>query len=413
MIKKIGAIVIALVLCLSVVVMPASAYELASGKVVAYVVELDKEYYSAGDTVTVSLYLYGDADTHFGAGAFVFGCSSDVFDMADNDAADVKASATTGDTAGTFYKAFDAQTWAWQTNTTVYNNIVSNNTDEENEKFDQYIKVAAARQSTSAGTHENSQNTKLGYPGSDLNAESEAGIPFVSFQLKLRDDIADGTKIEIGIPTGPMAKNYTYMDTFKTPGTATTKVKTTAANSSVVWAVDAVIGKAETPFPTDTIVNPLKGQIRFHKDDNGAYANSFDVRALAVISGDDFTATFGDAATAESKITEVGFVFAAGSNVASPSFDAVQGLVEKGTAADGYTKKTVNFISTTTSAGNYAFSCIVTDIPDADKGNSLVAVGYIAYTDANGATVYNYYPAAQTVSYTALFDAHYNTAFGA
>ena len=163
-----------------------------------------------------------------------------------------------------------------------------------------------------------------------------------------------------------------------------------------------------------SIVNPLKGQIRFDKNTDGTYANTFDVRALAVISGEDFEELFTDVDTAraEQSIQEAGFVFAAGSNVAAPSMDAVKALVESGTAAAGYTKKTVEFISTSVSAGDYVFSCIVENIPDADKTNSLVAVGYIKYV-SGGETLYAYYPAAQTVSYSELFNAHYNTAFGA
>ena len=240
--KKISVILLALVICLSAVVIPTSAYELGTSSEIAYEVKLDKEYYSAGETVTISLYLYGDESLQYDAGALVFGCHSDVFDQSENAAADVKASATIGETAGTFYTDFSTMTWTWQTNTTIYNNIVTNNTDEENELFDQFIKVVVKRQSTSNGTHENSSNTKLGYPGSDMNAESDAGIAFVSFQLKLRDDIADGTKINVGIPTGPMAKNYTYMSYFSDPGNSTTKPKTTAATSEVVFA-EVTVGK--------------------------------------------------------------------------------------------------------------------------------------------------------------------------
>ena len=161
-----------------------------------------------------------------------------------------------------------------------------------------------------------------------------------------------------------------------------------------------------------TIVNPLKGQIRFDKKD-GAYAGTFDVRALATITEKDFNATFTDAATAEDMIEEIGFVFAAGSNVGTPDMAGVKALVENGTALSGYEKKTVDYISTgatNVAAGNYVFSCIVTDVPDADKADSLVAVGYIKWTDAEG-THYNYYPAAQEISFNALYTAHYNRAF--
>lgn len=164
-----------------------------------------------------------------------------------------------------------------------------------------------------------------------------------------------------------------------------------------------------------TIVNPLKGQIRFDKKD-GAYAGTFDVRALATITEADFKATFTDAETAEDMIKEIGFVFASGENVGTPDMAGVKALVENGTALSGYKKKTVDYISTgatNVAAGNYVFSCIVEDIPEADKADNLVAVGYIAWDSNNDDVVdtYNYYPAAQTISFNALYTAHYGSAF--
>ena len=167
------------------------------------------------------------------------------------------------------------------------------------------------------------------------------------------------------------------------------------------------VAAAEEP----SILNPLKGQIRFAKAADGSYAGKFDVRALAVISGADFKATFGDTATAKGMITEAGFVFARGSNVEAPSMDAVKALVENGTEATGYTKKEIEYISTTVDPGNYVFSCIVSDIPDADKTNSLVAVGYIEYT-VDGKPVYAYYPSAQIVDFKELYDRNFNAYFG-
>lgn len=176
---------------------------------------------------------------------------------------------------------------------------------------------------------------------------------------------------------------------------------------------NAVVEASGPEFPATSIVNPLKGQIRFHSNDAGEYAGSYDVRALAKITGADFEATFGSEAEAKEMIKEVGFVFAAGSNVAAPSAAAVMGLVENGTEAEGYTKKTVNFISRNASIfgeGNYGFSCVVTGMTDADYDNSLVAVAYIAY-EVDGVMTYAYYPAAQTVSFAELFDAQYDNAF--
>lgn len=166
---------------------------------------------------------------------------------------------------------------------------------------------------------------------------------------------------------------------------------------------NAVVEAAAEP----SIVNPLKGQIRFHKDENGAYDGGFDIRALAVITGDDFAATFGTEEAAESMIKEAGFVFAAGSNVSAPAIADVKALVENGTAVAGYEKKTVSFISRSTQPGDYVFSCIVTGMSaDADYENSLVAVGYIKY-EKDGQTLYAYYPSAQTIAFAPLFDTYF------
>ncbi len=240
MIKKISAIILALVLCISAVVIQTSAYEIADGKKIAYEIKLDKESYNAGDTVTVSFFMYGEADLEFAAGAIVFGCHSDVFDTTVNTAESVKASSTMEETAATYYKDVSGQTWAWQTNATIYNNIVNSNTDEENELFDQYIKVGINKLGSN-GSHELAADTSRGYPANDLNANNAAGVPLITFQLKLRDDIANGTKINVGIPTGPMVKNYTYMNYLNDPGNSTKVTKTTAENSDVIWSTNASV----------------------------------------------------------------------------------------------------------------------------------------------------------------------------
>ena len=237
----------------------------------------------------------------------------------------------------------------------------------------------------------------------DYLVQENADNVMWSVEFKVADNVAPGTPANIGCYNMAhyvsSTKSYCYI---KTPSIGS-RVK---SGSVMMPATQALTVKAAVE---PSIVNPLKSQIRFHKDAAGAYANSFDVRALAVITGDDFKATFTDVATAKSMITEVGFVFATGSNVAAPSMDAVKGLVENGTAAAGYKKQTVNYISTSLDAGNYVFSCIVADAENSTE--SLVAVGYIAYT-VDGETVYAYYPTAQTISFADLFTNHYKAAFG-
>lgn len=162
-----------------------------------------------------------------------------------------------------------------------------------------------------------------------------------------------------------------------------------------------------------SILNPGKSQIRFDKNADSTYAGTFAVRQLAVISGAKFEETFGATVEAQkAAIAEVGYVFARTSTVATFDVAAAKALIENGTAAAGYTKLTVDYITTKADLvgeGNYGFSCIVANIPTADKADGINALAYIKGTDGT----YHYYPAAEPTSFNDLYTAHYNSAFPA
>lgn len=277
--------------------------------------------------------------------------------------------------------------------------------------YDASISGLAATDFTSVDAANNWDSVMILAVADDLSTSFDATssvVDLFTFKMKVADDAADGSYV-VGwnktsyedynayINDAAMGGIYGYADDY---GYGTT-VNYGFNNCTVT------VSSAEP-----SIVNPLKGQIRFDKDANGAYANTFDVRALAVITGADFTATFGDEATAEEMIVKAGFVFANGANVTAPSMDAVKALVENGTAAAGYTYKEIGFISSSVQPGNYVFSCIVNNVGDADKTNSLVAVGFIAY-EKDGVTQYAYYPTAQTISFNELYTTYYGQAFPA
>lgn len=402
MVKKISAIMLALLLCLSVVVLPASAampddLTAPTKGMVAYL-EWDQESYMPGDDATLNVYVrFDEAIDMLMTGYMV---------IAFDDNIDTSATSfTPSDLYDSIYKDLN-DNYTWMAANLV-SKITAKNTAEENALYpNNYLRLSLGK--NAGGSHENASNSKLGLPVTEVNELTEA---FFSVTVKVSDDAPEGVKLNAAMPSG-LARLTTY-STMNYRLNGTTKNVKIAAYDYTAAVAEAAIGAASTPFPTETIVNPLKGQIRFHKNADGTYANAFDVRALAVISGADFNATFGSVEAAEDMIVEAGFVFAAGSNVANPTFDAVKGLVEDGTAADGYTKKPIEFISTSTQPGDYVFSCIVTDATD--KTESLVAVGYLAVdTDADGAADdYYYYPSAQTISFTDLFDTHYDKAFPA
>lgn len=373
MIKKISAIVLALVLCLSVVVMPASAYTLGSGSEVAYEIRLDKDSYSAGDTVKISLFLYGKEGLEFGTGAIVIGMNSAVFAGTETPA-DIQASSTSGDAMASWYKDASAATWAWQTNATILTNIANGNTAEENAMFDQYLKIVLAK--NASGSHANIGSNKNGIPTEEINADSEAGVAFFSIQLKLNDDIPDGTAINVGIPTGSMPKNYTYMNYYKSPGTLSTVVKTTAATSEIVNSTTATVGEAT---PELTIVKD-KTQINFDPDQNGYYEGTFAIRQF--VEFDNLLDVFGTPAEAKdgadgTGLTEVGFVYATTDKYnKTDALAVIDDNTESGTYG-AYTLDNDAYISTTAKAGSYVMGYTVKNI--ADKSVSLTILAYAKY----------------------------------
>lgn len=375
MIKKIGAILLALVLCLGVVVVPASAYELASSSEIAYVVELDKENYSAGEYVTVNLYLYGKEGLEFGTGAILIAMNSDVFDMSENAVADIKETATSGDAMASWYKDFSAASVAWVTQATVITNVTNSNTAEENAMYNQYLKIGLAK--NTSGTHANVAGNKNGLPAEDINADSDAGIPFVSFKLKLKDDLADGTAVNVGITTGSMTKNQTYVNYYKNPGVATTVVKTKTATSEVTSSTTSTIGAAVTPL---TVV-PMKQQIKYN--DNG----SFNYRIIAELDNfwDIFenaedaigpNGTLADGTTGADDglyIKEAGFIYNRGAAV-----DTTKALAQINAGSGEYLQQSRAYVSTNYN-GKVAMACVVYNIPADEATDTLSVLAYIKY----------------------------------
>ena len=228
------------------------------------------------------------------------------------------------------------------------------------------------------------------------NSPTSGRVMVMSWYMGIKEGTAPGN-YEVGFNAKQLYRLTGTYNTEDACGSLDVGVNKASITQDMVTYSNAIVTVAE-----DTIVNPLKGQMRYGDVVEGA--QTYDVRALATITKADFNATFTDEATAKDMIDEIGFVFAAGSNVGTPDMAGVKALVENGTALDGYTKKTVNYLSSGVAADNYVFSCIVTGISETDaQADSLVAVGYIKWTDGEG-THYNYYPQAQTISYATLYN---------
>lgn len=400
MTKKIGALIFALVLCLSVVVMPmsvnAAEIVLEEGQQIGFLLEWDQAYYHPGDTATLSVYMDAADDLSLQGGSVLIGLNSAVFSSTENTKEDLAANSTTAEWFNAYYTEISAGKVAWLADTVVPK-VQAANTDEENALYDQYVKVSFGK--NSGGWHENTGTTKAGFGGADFVTDE----PAFTLTFKVRDDAQEKTVAKAAVTSGSKTCSpvQTTMKYYKTPGTATTTANIAATATSVEKAItpDAVAIR-------DAHVNPLKGQIRF------ASKESFDVRALAVISKADFAELFGSEEAAATMIKEVGFVFATDSNVEDPDMDAVKNYVENGVQVTGYLKQSVGYLSTSLINGGYGFSCMITDLTTAQLGDSLVAVGYVKYVK-EGVTYYEYYSAAQSVSIGTLYNTYVDLAFPA
>lgn len=397
MVKKISAVLLALVLCLSVVVLPASAagfaadYTLA-GKEIAYKIELDKTSYKAGDTAVVSVYLFVDDTKEFGTGALVFGMNSAVFAQADNAANDVKAGSTGNATFTSFYKATTNATWAWQP-ATIVNNISAGNTAEENANYDEYLKIVIAR--NLSGTHANAGTNVNGLPGSEINADPD---PFITFKLKVKADTT-ASEINIGIPSGSMPKNYTYMNWYSNPGSAATVTKTSAATTDTTYmATSATIGAAGPALAKS------KAQVKMTPNSATTVEDAFSFRVTSKITDADWDTYFAnsaDSAATTNAIKAVGFVAYKGT--AGFNLDTAK-AVAQGTPAAGYDVATTDYIQKANDTSDAFFGCRV-DITSAATRSDVTYVAFVQYLDATGNTAYAFYDAEQQ----ALLNTNYDT----
>ena len=106
----------------------------------------------------------------------------------------------------------------------------------------------------------------------------------------------------------------------------------------------------------------MTSQIRFSRNNDGSYANMFDVRTRAMITDEDFKTYIANTNDeAELVISKVGFVYSKGSNHFSTE-DAKK--VAQGEHIDGYADAPVSYIQD--ADGYYIFTCLVVDIPVED-----------------------------------------------
>lgn len=406
MIKKISAIALALVICLSIVVMPVNAAKVELGdNDIAFALEWDKKSYKGGDTAVLRVYMDAKDDLSLFTGSFAIGLNSNVINTTDNPIATVKANATTADWFRAYYKGADTQL-SYLNNATVLNRFTGFNTAEENELYDYYIKYTAAKD-TAAGTHANTGDNTQGFGGDEFNPDE----PIITIKFTIAADVPAGTVVRAAITSGTtQATAATYVQTkwkyYANPGSASTTsdiAATTVANG--LTNADTTVANGGTNVTIGAAglaVSYWKDQIRFQADNAGAYAGKFDYRMLATIDG--FADIFEDVADAKDTsdndgILEAGFIFSKSGTVDKDA--AIAQINGEGEAT--YSAVTNAYVSTSFGGKEYVMACYVGDIADADVDTALSALGYVKYM-VDGETKVATFDAAQTSTFRTLYD---------
>lgn len=226
-----------------------------------------------------------------------------------------------------------------------------------------------------------------------------------AFNLKIKEDadFANGS-LKVGISDYKATTEYTCLNAYYLDEIMLIDGQYTAEDYGFECAMYSytdgtvkVAGATEASFIKDG-----GAQIRFRGIGSTGtvadYQGEFDVRTVATISQDDFVAKFGTDENAIAKITDIGFVYATAANV--PTFDlATAKAVAEGTASEGYVKKAVQSIQHAGDGEVYKFTCLIENIADADKEQTVNALAYVCFDGT-----YYYFDAAATVDFATLYE---------
>lgn len=392
MVKKIGAIMLAFILCLSVAVLPASAagfdgsYTFAAGKTSAFRIELDKATYKPGDTVTVSVYFrFANDAAEIKSSYLTFGVNSAVFDNTDTANATI-TTATACDVWESYWKTPTSSLWAWCASG-VTTRINKANTEVEKAKYDTYLRVSLAQDidKVTDKTH--------GVVAGDLNNSQ----PLLTFKLKLRDGIAPGTAINIGMPSGAVtcAPAQTTVTLFTSPGSSTAS----KAQANTTYDVSEAVASASIAAAGPALTHAGR-QVKMDVAGGAVVSGTEQLRVVSSISNDDWNNYFANttvAAATTKKLLEVGIVATQGAFDMTAAQDAAK--LGKGVHGD-YTVATTTYIQNTGS--DYRFGARIeyqTNVFD------TTYVAFAKYLNAEGAEAYVFYDA----SYALAFATNYST----
>ena len=370
-IKKILCIFLSVAMLASCFVFSVSAIP-ADGKEVAYKLVADKETYNPGDTITFTLYVdVRDPSVAYGAGAFYFSYDSKVLapevtersfaggDMLYDEAGQVTSKPTV-------HKAIASALAA----------------TGEDALYDASFVIAGI------------WDVNSGVPSADGYKFSGPDKPQITFKMKVLDDAVPGTASSLAITQGavntPLRMYLKHAD-----AKGGTKIPSSEFDLSQATATFSIASAGP-------VVAKSKAEVKMTPNSPTTVEDAFQFRVTSVITDADWDTYFANtAAGGNNAITKLGFVAYKGTD--GFDLETAKSVAKGGTAA-GYDKAETTYVQKETDSSDAYFGAII-QITSAETRSDATYIAYVEYTDAEGATQYAFYDAAQT----ALLDTNYQT----
>lgn len=275
---------------------------------------------------------------------------------------------------------------------TALNQVKSTSTAEEQAAWDAngYNAICKIQAVKDAATEYGSQ----GY------WEAVDGMTLFTVTFTVNDSVAPGTAVNFDMISGLFNKNHIYLQAIDTTNgnKGTNKYGAQYYDASTASLALTVAG-GETP--ATPVLTKTSAQVKMTPNSATTVEDAFQFRVVSKISDADWNTYFANTGVADATtnaITSVGFVAYKGTE--GFSLDTAK-AVAAGTAADGYSVATTDYIQYTDGA-DAQFGCRL-EITSAETRSDVTYVAFAQYVDASGAAQVVFYDAA----YEALLATNY------
>lgn len=379
--NKVLSLVIALVMLCSLFVLPAQALSYnpttMKGGDLGIIIKADKTTVKPGDTITYSVYIKtgGSYTGDFGPWAMT---------IIYNDK-QVKPISTTN----TEFRQYLNECAGFMKQTSTVNpnipitNFASFFTEDEKAYYTKAIYMNGVVD-TGLGV--------INQAGQGWTPKDEE-TPMCQFQMVVSEDAQPGEEIWVGNHEASYLRKMDYMSP-----AGGTRYPDTAYNLSQSMAKVTVA--SDEPVVTGPVVAKSKAEVKMTPNSPTTVEDAFQFRVTSVITDADWDTYFANtAAGGNNAITKLGFVAYKGTD--GFDMDTAKSVAKGGTAA-GYDVATTTYVQKESDTSDAYFGAII-QITSAETRSDATYIAYVEYTDAEGATQYAFYDAAQT----ALLDTNY------